>query len=275
MTGRCEEGNQAGSVGEYCPNGWIGSPLHGAWGSLRQGGGIGLKGKDDEEGEEGEDDEDDNDVWLESATQQLAILQKLPEICASDVRESETLIRQKLQEEESRQKLLRSTRESCAPCNGTWPYCDCGGNKPVNATPVLKFHHVVRSRDEAVGPADFTLPRKDAISDVWDHGRQRKNAGQTCMESKECTSDSCVRTRGDRTLAGSVCCHAQLRHCSGHGECVAEGTKCRCDDNYRGDDCSEQIVLPPSSAKNAEVDPLDKFGSLLGNLDDESWMEHA
>ena len=275
MTGRCEEGNQAGSVGEYCPNGWIGSPLHGAWGSLRQGGGIGLKGKDDEEGEEGEDDEDDNDVWLESATQQLAILQKLPEICASDVRESETLIRQKLQEEESRQKLLRSTRESCAPCNGTWPYCDCGGNKPVNATPVLKFHHVVRSRDEAVGPADFTLPRKDAISDVWDHGRPRKNAGQTCMESKECTSDSCVRTRGDLTLAGSVCCHAQLRHCSGHGECVAEGTKCRCDDNYRGDDCSEQIVLPPSSAKNAEVDPLDKFGSLLGNLDDESWMEHA
>ena len=50
MTGRCEEGNQAGSVGEYCPNGWIGSPMHSAWGSsLRDGsGGIGWSSSSSE-----------------------------------------------------------------------------------------------------------------------------------------------------------------------------------------------------------------------------------
>ena len=101
------------------------------------------------------------------------------------------------------------------------------------------------------------------------HGTARKSAGATCQESKECTSDSCVRSRGSIQM----CCHEQLRHCSGHGMCVNEGSKCMCDKNWKLDDCSEQIVVPKLDANGKKiVDPLDKFGSLLGNLDDESWM---
>ena len=150
MTGRCEEGNQAGSVGEYCPNGWIGSPMHSAWGSsLRDGsGGIGwssssLESENPSVGDNEDDDDNNNDVWLESATKQLKVLSTLPNICASDIRESREIQTQKVNEEIVRQKLLRASRESCLPCNGTWPYCDCGGNAPDNFT-ALHFKHVVR-----------------------------------------------------------------------------------------------------------------------------------
>ena len=58
----------------------------------------------------------------------------------------------------------------------------------------------MRDHDEAVHVeggddkgADFTLPRKNAISDLWDHGKPRKNAGESCSTAKECSSDSCVR----------------------------------------------------------------------------------
>jgi len=264
--------------GEYCPNGWIGSPMHSAWGSsLRDGsGGIGWSSSSSESenpsvGDNEDDDDNNNDVWLESATKQLSVLSKLPDICASDIRESREITRQKVNEEIVRQKLLRTSRETCLPCNGTWPYCDCGGNTPENFT-ALHFKHVVREHDEAVHVeggdgkgADFTLPRKTAISDMWDHGQPRKKAGDSCSDAKECASDSCVRSSGgDQSLArkgGSrVCCHAQLRHCSEHGQCVDEGTACRCDKGYGGDDCGEQV----------EEDPLNKFKGLLGDLDDDS-----
>ena len=214
-------------------------------------------------------------MWLESATKRLAILSKLPELCQSDVRESNLMIRKKVEEETTRQKLLRSSRETCLPCNGTWPYCDCGGNKPVNATPVLNFNHVVRTKDEAMGPADYTLPRKDAIDEHWDHGKPRKIAGTFCTEHKECTSDSCVRTTGTfRSLDTSICCHEQLRHCSGHGACVQEGTACNCDMDFEGDDCSKVTVKKQEEKKRKSLnEEMGQFGSLLGNLDDESWMD--
>ena len=38
-----------------------------------------------------------------------------------------------------------------------------------------------------------------------------------------------------RFFSDVVCCHAQLRHCSEHGQCVDEGTACRCDEGYAGE----------------------------------------
>ena len=58
-----------------------------------------------------------------------------------------------------------------------------------------------------------------------------------------CDSDStrCSFSMFDRrrsllcSLSYQVCCHAQLRHCSEHGQCVDEGTACRCDKGYGGE----------------------------------------
>ena len=69
-------------------------------------------------GDNEDDDDNNNDVWLESATKQLSVLSKLPDICASDIRESREITRQKVNEEIVRQKLLRTSRETCLPCNG-------------------------------------------------------------------------------------------------------------------------------------------------------------
>ena len=293
MTGRCEEGNQAGSVGEYCPRGWMASPMHAAWGPMsgraRRRDRVdpdakksvdadastdsNMEADADADGPNAEDDdEDDNDVWLQSVNEQLAVLAKLPDICAANTREADTLVRKKLGEEIDRQARLRKARETCAPCEGTWPFCDCGGNAPgVNDTRIpMRFGHVVRTRDAAID-VDYTLPRRDAVADAWNHGKPRKSAGDTCLDHKECTSDSCVRTIGSSRL-GKVCCHEQLRHCSGHGECVEMGTQCRCDAGFYGDDCGAEIQ-PETQVKQKEVDPLDKFGSMLGGLNDESWME--
>lgn len=167
---------------------------------------------------------------------------------------------------------MRKTRETCAPCEGTWPFCDCGGNKPgLNDTHIpMRFDHIVRNRDVAVD-VDYTLPRKDAVADLWNHGMPRKSAGESCHEHKECTSDSCVPTIGSSRLS-KICCHDQLRHCSGHGECVDMGTKCRCNSGFKGNDCGEEIRAEPKG-KSTEEDPLNKFGDMLGNLNDESWME--
>jgi hypothetical protein len=294
MTGRCEEGNQAGSVGEYCPRGWIASPMHGAWGPMSgrarrhelvdanakksvdadANTDSNMEADADDIGPNAEDDdEDDNDVWLQSVNEQLSILAKLPDICATNTREADTLVRKKIGEEIDRQARLRKARETCAPCGGTWPFCDCGGNEPeVNDTRIpMRFGHVVRTRDVAVD-VDYTLPRRDAVADAWDHGKPRKSAGEMCHDHKECTSDSCVRTIGS-SRRGKVCCHEQLRHCSGHGECVDMGTQCRCDAGFNGDDCGETIHLNLKTDEEKEEDPLEKFGSMLGGLNDESWME--
>jgi len=293
MTGRCEEGNQAGSVGEYCPRGWIGSPMHSAWGPMsgraRRQDRLNSDAKksvdtdittdtnaeaDSESGPNAEDDDDDDDdVWLQSANEQLALLSKLPDICATNTREADTLVRKKIGEEIDRQDRLRKARETCAPCKGTWPYCDCGGNLPAeNDTRVpMRFGHVVRSRDVAVD-VDYTLPRRDAVADMWNHGKPRKSAGSACHENKECTSDSCVQTIGSSRL-GKICCHEQLRHCSGRGQCVEMGTKCHCNAGFKGTDCGEEVHPDPKVEKNKQDDPLDKFGDMLGGLNDESWME--
>lgn len=242
MTQTCVEGQMGGGTAEYCPRGWVNSPLHDGWDEIMP----------DESNGDGE-----NDVFLRSAQAQMQMLDKLPAACAAVELESERLIKGKVHDEIERQERLRAARETCGACGGTWPYCDCGNNVPRNATPNLKPEHVARSRDEA-DVVDYTLPRPDAIDKDWNHGRPKQVLGDPCAEASDCASSACVR---------GVCCSRDLDFCSGHGTCERMGQECRCDPGFTGRTCV------PAPKVVEEVDPLDQFAGMLGGLDDDSWME--
>ena len=75
----------------------------------------------------------------------------------------------KMQEENARQERLRTARETCLPCQGTWPNCMCGGNIQTGNQAIKKLQ-VTREKDEADG-VDQTLPRNDTVQSNMNYGK--------------------------------------------------------------------------------------------------------
>jgi hypothetical protein len=127
-TGKCMEGDTAGSVGEWCPRAWIHSPLHS---------GVGVRARSDA---------------LLTPIQIQKQQHHLKDFCDANDQQARNVIQEKMETEAHRQRRLRDLRESCAPCYGKWPTCDCGGNDQLERIMSLRNSMVVRKpmKDEAV-----------------------------------------------------------------------------------------------------------------------------
>ena len=101
------------------------------------------------------------------------------------------MIAEKMQEEKERQEKLRKARETCLPCAGTWPNCECGGNVQALKNRDIKKLQVTRAGDEADG-VDQTLPRNDTIKSLLNYGKPALGSGSQCSRSAECSSNFCV-----------------------------------------------------------------------------------
>ena len=200
-TGTCTEGDAAGSYGEFCPRGWIHSPMHT---------GVGVRRR--------------NDLIL-SPAQVHQEKSRLGEFCEANDQETRKMIQEKMESEHSRVARLKKLRETCMPCSGKWPNCQCDGVGELTKLRPLSAEMVAREADEAI-KVDTTLPRNGTEEGKWDHGKGLKKNGAQCFDDGACSSGSCA----DR------CCKPQTNGCSGHGVCDAKG-ECICEEGFTTRTC--------------------------------------
>jgi len=224
-TGKCMEGDAAGSteVGGYCPRGWLHSPLHSNFGS------------------------DQRYDSLLSPSQKKVQMGHLNDYCSANNMETKMMIAEKMQEEKDRQERLRKARETCLPCEGTWPNCFCGGNLQKQDNEGIKKLQVTRLKDEADG-VDQTLPRNDTIKSSMNYGKPSLAAGSQCARAVECASGFCN---------GGFCCGKETNGCSKHGTCNTGGG-CDCDNGWFGEKCDSDTNT--SRVSKAAQDKLAREG---------------
>ena len=204
-TNKCLEGDSAGSteVGEYCPRGWLHSPLHSGFG------------------------EEQRYDSLLSPSQRKVQQGHLSDYCVANDMETRVAIAEKMMDEKKRQERLRLARETCAPCTGTWPNCHCGQDIVLNEPKPVEKLQVTRNGDEADG-VDQSLPRNDTVETVINHGKPAFGVGAICKESSECGSKIC---------RGGHCCSIESNGCSGNGVCNERGS-CICKEGWFGPECN-------------------------------------
>jgi hypothetical protein len=218
-TKTCNEGDLAGSNQEFCPRGWLVSPYHADWQKTS--------------GSDG-DDMDDNDFFPRSTKQKVAMTALLNQKCMLNERETEAMISKKMSDEIKRVELLKAKAQRCYPCNGTWPSCSCH-SQPSQTS--LRTTNVIRQKDEATA-VDKSLPKDGKISEHWDYGQDKLDAGKTCRYDDQCKSGDCVE---------NICCTKKLRRCGGHGKCT-NGIECECEEGFLGKACQKF----PSGSKCAK-----------------------
>merc|ERR1711871_884384 len=200
-TNTCTEGDAAGSYGEFCPRGWIHSPMHT---------GVGVRRR--------------NDLLL-SPLQVHEEKARLGEFCEANDQETRKAIQEKMENEHSRVARLKRLRETCLPCSGKWPNCQCEGVGELTKLRPLTEEMVAREADEAI-KVDTSLPRNGTEEGKWDHGKGLKKNGAQCFDDGACSSGMCA----DR------CCKPQTNGCSGHGVCDSTG-ECICEEGYTTRTC--------------------------------------
>ena len=140
-----------------CPRGWPHSPLHSQFGT------------------------DQRYDSLLSPTQKKVQEGHLHDYCSANTMETKMMIAEKMQEEKERQEKLRKARETCLPCAGTWPNCECGGNVQALKNRDIKKLQVTRAGDEADG-VDQTLPRNDTIKSLLNYGKPALGSGRNVLD---------------------------------------------------------------------------------------------
>jgi hypothetical protein len=192
-SGKCAEGDAAGSFQEFCPRGWVHSPMHA---------GVGVRHRSD---------------LLLTARQVAAERDRLGDFCEANTEEQRRAIQEKMEDENTRQERLRRLQESCAPCTGVWPNCQCEPSAfPVQLRPLAE-EQVARAAgtEEATGVKD---------------GTELKVAGLQCMLDEKCESGTCVER----------CCKDEVNGCNGHGSCDEKGD-CACEEGWTGTSCDEKV----------------------------------
>merc|ERR1711871_1019061 len=223
-TNTCTEGDAAGSYGEFCPRGWVHSPMHT---------GVGVRNQ--------------NDLLL-SPRQVHEEKSRLGEFCEANTQEQRHMIQEKMESESKRQNRLKKLRETCLPCEGTWPNCVCKGTEemPTRLRPLTE-EMVARQADEAF-KVDHSLPRNGTEKGKWNHGKGLKPFGAACFDDGACSSNQCA----DR------CCKPETRGCSGHGVCDQRGD-CVCEEGWLPGSCN--ITLVEHEAMKARVFPTGSTGA--------------
>jgi len=164
------------------------------------------------------------------------------------------MIAEKMQEEKERQEKLRKARETCLPCAGTWPNCECGGNVQALKNRDIKKLQVTRAGDEADG-VDQTLPRNDTIKSLLNYGKPALGSGSQCSRSAECSSNFCV---------GGFCCAKETNGCSKHGMCNSGGN-CVCEQGWFGEACDSDTNT--SRVPKSAQDKLERQGINVTELE--------
>jgi hypothetical protein len=220
------EGDEAGSteVGEYCPRGWLHSPLH-----------------------SGHGEEQRYDSLL-SPSQKKIQEGHLGDYCAANTLETRAMIAEKMIDEQKRQERLRTARETCMPCTGTWPDCHCGQDQVLNKPKPIEKLQVTRSKVQADG-VDQTLPRNDTVETEFDHGKPSLGPGAVCSKSTECGSGIC---------GGGRCCTKESNGCSAHGVCNEIGN-CLCEKGWFGPTCDRDSNVTKDFSMN-DTSTLEKEG---------------
>ena len=188
---KCAEGDAAGSYQEFCPRGWVHSPMHS---------GVGVRHRSD---------------LLLTSRQVAAERDRLGDFCEANTQEQRRAIQESMQDEKERSARLLRLQQSCSPCTGVWPNCQCEPDAfPIQLRPLAE-EQVARAAntEEATGKQDPPELKKDGV---------------VCVLDDKCASGTCV----DR------CCREEVSGCSGHGKCNEEGG-CNCEEGYNGDSCEK------------------------------------
>ena len=186
---KCAEGDAAGSFQEFCPRGWIHSPMHS---------GVGVRHRSD---------------LLLTSRQVAAERDRLGDFCEANTEEQRRAIQEQMEDEKTRNQRLLRLQQSCSPCEGVWPNCQCEPDGfPLQLRP-LEEEQVARAAvtEEANGKQDPP---------------QLKANGVVCMLDDKCASGTCV----DR------CCNEEVNGCNGHGKCDEKGG-CACEEGFTGLAC--------------------------------------
>lgn len=190
-SGKCAEGDAAGSFQEFCPRAWIHSPLHS---------GVGVRHRSD---------------LLLTSRQVAAERDRLGDYCEANTEEARRKIQAEMEDEKTRNERMKRLQESCAPCKGVWPNCECDADPfPVQLRPLADEQVARAATEEATG--------RQSIS-------PKKANGLVCMLDERCESGTCVER----------CCKEEVEGCSGHGSCDESGS-CACEVGFSGDNCAEQ-----------------------------------
>ena len=190
---KCAEGDAAGSFQEFCPRGWVHSPMHS---------GVGVRHRSD---------------LLLTSRQVAAERERLGDFCEANTQEQRRAIQEQMEDEKTRNARLLRLQQSCAPCTGVWPNCQCEPDAfPLQLRPLAEEQVARGANEEAEGRQD--APKKEL-----------KDNGAACVLDDKCSSGTCV----DR------CCREEVNGCSGHGECDEIGG-CLCEEGYDGNDCSNK-----------------------------------
>merc|ERR1712167_530968 len=126
-----------------------------------------------------------------SAAQKKVQISQLNDFCSANDMETKMQIAEKMQEENARQERLRTARETCLPCQGTWPNCMCGGNIQTG-NQAIKKPQVTREKDEADG-VDQTLPRNDTVQSSMNYGKPSLGAGAKCDSDTNMTANGVTK----------------------------------------------------------------------------------
>ena len=111
----CAEGDAAGSFQEFCPRGWVHSPMHS---------GVGVRHRSD---------------LLLTSRQVAAERDRLGDFCEANTQEQRRAIQEQMEDEKTRNARLLRLQQSCAPCTGVWPNCQCEPDAfPVQLRPLAE-----------------------------------------------------------------------------------------------------------------------------------------
>ena len=190
-SGKCAEGDAAGSYQEFCPRAWIHSPLHS---------GVGVRHRSD---------------LLLTSRQVAAERDRLGDYCEANTEEARRKIQAEMEDEKTRNERMKRLQQSCAPCKGVWPNCECDADPfPVQLRPLADEQVARAATEEATGRQDVS---------------PKKAHGLVCMLDDRCESGTCVER----------CCKEEAEGCSGHGSCDESGS-CACEAGFAGDTCSDR-----------------------------------
>lgn len=106
------------------------------------------------------------------------------EFCQTNDNELKAVIARKMMDESRRQERMRLLRETCLPCEGQWPNCNCGGNIQQRAEDLRKVH-VEKVIDEAQSYRDNATKLNETQSIIEGIANSvQSGAGSAVSETK-------------------------------------------------------------------------------------------
>ena len=166
----CSEGDTAGSMSQFCPRGWAYSPVRQPTAGYFERSDTRL------------------DPWQAQRERKF-----VHQFCLANDQQTRNALQDRSDQEKLRLKQLHAKRDTCSPCAGIWPMCDCGGNlqraKPVPLTPdMVKFKYVPTSAaagEGSAGERDEALDADPAWSEATakEEARKQKARGRAVEEA--------------------------------------------------------------------------------------------